>query len=192
MPDLSFICKRCGYTTMHKHALVKHLKKKKVCEVVIEDISVDELLKDVQPSVKPKTFRCVDRDKMFSHSSGLSRHNKTCLNKNNNELIQNLKEKVEFFEKRLRSLQNQPTSCENKTTNVTGDNNHVTINNGNTYVVVLNNFGSEDVSYVVQDKKFLEGCLKTLHKGIPNVVEKIYYDETKSKNKTVVLKSSKQ
>lgn len=80
-----------------------------------------------------------------------------------------------------------------QTTTVFGDVNNVTTTiNQNNYVVVMNNFGSEDVSHVLQDKKFLDECLSTLHTGIPNVVSKIYYDESKPENKTVVLKSAKR
>lgn len=68
---------------------------------------------------------------------------------------------------------------------------HVTVNN-NTVVVILNNFGSEDVSHVIQDKSFLDECISSLKRGIPNVIERIYYDETKPENKTVVVKSVKR
>ena len=170
---------------------MKHLERTNVCDPILQDKDVKELLNEFAPV--SKKYKCASCGKGFSHDSSLCRHKKKCAsgtsdqNENKDDVIQALGEKLSIFEKRLSSLQR----CDNQTTNVTGNNN-VTMNNGNTYVVVLNNFWSEDVSHVIHDKKFLDECLKTLHKGIPNVVEKIYYDESKPENKTVVLKSSKR
>jgi hypothetical protein len=195
MSEELFTCKRCGYSTIYKQVLIKHLKKRIQCVATINDISVDDLLNETIPSVKHKSHQCTFCMKRFSHPSGLSRHKKSCSLNNDpkDKLIQELQQKLHSFEQQLDDIKGKVSQCKNEQvqTNITGNNN-VTINNNNTYVVVVNNFGSEDVSHVMQDEKFLDDCLKTLQIGIPNVVKKIYYDESKPENKTVLLKSAKR
>jgi len=172
--------------------LTQHLEKKNVCEALLNDIDVETLLEEVKPSVKSKLFKCPDCKKGFSHPSGLSRHKKTCTkhDDNVNSAINELKEKLASVQQELDTLRSQQTHGI-QTTHVTGDQN-ITINNCNTYVMMLNNFGSEDVSHVIEDKAFLDKCLKTLPTGIPDVVKKIYYSPDKPENKTVMLKSTRR
>lgn len=201
MSNATFTCKRCGYSSIYKQALMKHLEKKKVCTAIIEDISVEDLLDDIRPSVKSKQHQCAQCKKGFTHLSGLSRHKKSCTGNNEKNVTQEMNStqlerdllKEELRKEILAELQAiQPNLSVEQKTNITGNNNVTVNNNNNTYVVVVNNFGSEDVSHVLQDQKFLDDCLKTLQTGIPNVVNKIYYDESKPENKTVLLKSVKR
>lgn len=198
-----FTCKRCGYSTKHKHVLLKHLQRINVCEPKLESIDVNDLLKNLEHHTS-KPYLCTSCGKGFSHDSSLSRHKKKCVVKtdpineqlsqpnecqnikddNKDLIIEDLKEKIAIMEKQLQLLQSRQHQ-----TNIT-ENNNVTINNA--YVVVLNNFGSEDVSHVIEDKSFLDKCIVALHNGIPNVVKKIWYDESKPENKTVLIKSVKR
>lgn len=194
-----FVCRRCGYSSAYKHALIKHFEKKKLCKAKLEDIDVNELLHELRPVVKEKFHQCSRCNKQFAHPSGLSRHKKYCSHDNEldrefhkgvffklkSEMRDELKE--ELKKEIIAELQSQ--SKYEHQTHVTGDNNTIY---QNSYIVVLNNFGSEDVSHVIDDKLFLDDCLKMLQTGIPKIVNKIYYDENKPENKTVVLKSIKR
>lgn len=189
-----FTCKRCGYTTKYKHVLIQHLEKKKICDPKLNDIDVNDLIAECKEQAQ-KTYSCIC-GKSFKHEPSLYRHKRTCVMhtdiEKNRSLIEELQEKILSVEKEICHLKSQSKN-EPSQPHIIGDNNNVnsTVNN-NTYVVVVNNFGSEDVSHVVEDQKFLDDCLKTLQIGIPNVVKKIYYDESKPENKTVVLKSAKR
>lgn len=190
MSVASYICRRCGYTTQYKHAFLKHLEKKKVCESILEDINVEDILKTVRPIVKTKSHQCKRCKKQFSHPSGLSRHKKTCVKTDDiNEIKERFRQEV--IDDVVHDIKNELRREITEELKKNMSNNNVTINN-NTYVVVLNNFGAEDVSHIIEDNDFLDKCLSTLQTGIPKVVEKIYYDKSKPENKTVVLKSSKR
>lgn len=187
----SFTCRRCGYETKYKHVLVKHLERTKTCDPKLDDVSVSELLKEFAQTTK--AFKCAC-GKSFSHDSSLSRHVKACtynqIDDQKDLLLQEMQETLHSVQQELCSLKSR---FGNSQTHIHGNNN---VNNittiNNTYVVVLNNFGSEDVSHILDDKQFLDDCLLKLQNGIPNVVNKIYYDATKPENKTVLLKSAKR
>lgn len=188
----TFTCKRCGYCTKYKHVLVKHLERKNICEPKFDDTDVTVLIRECGDKPK-KMYECMC-GKSFDHEPSLYRHKRTCSKhidcKANKALIEELQEKLASVEKELCCLKDQ---CKSEP-HIIGDQynvNNTTINN-NTYVVMVNNFGSEDVSHVIEDKQFLDDCLKMLQTSIPNVVNKIYYDESKPENKTVVLKSAKR
>ena len=187
-----FSCKRCGYTTKYKHVLLKHLERTNVCEPTLTSIDVQELLLEFAPTTKPYTCCC---GKGFSYESSLSRHRKSCILRKKPDskdvLIEELKEKLAQAEKQIDTLKHQQTS-NLVPQHVIGDYNNINNTVNNTYVVMVNNFGSEDISHVIEDKEFLDDCLKMLQTGIPNVVNRIYYDKTKPENKTVVLKSAKR
>ena len=141
MSDTKFLCKRCGFTSDYKQSLIRHLEKKKTCEALYQDLPIDELLKEYCQT-KLKTHRCELCNKSFSHSSGLSRHKMTCVESN---AVTVLKEKLASVERQLTTLQEQQIDHSS----------NISINN--TYnIVMLNNFGSEDVSHVLQDKQFLD------------------------------------
>ena len=74
----------------------------------------------------------------------------------------------------------QRTICRNKPTKsnpVQVTNNHITNNiTNNIQINVINNFGNENVDYVMKDKVFLEKCIRNLRSsGMMNLVEKIHY-----------------
>lgn len=202
-----FTCKRCGYATKYKHVLVKHLQRVKRCEPKLNDADVTDLLSDLEVQASTKPYTCKHCGKGFSHDSSLARHQKVCVHKNKtlshipdchhtddnhdhcdkDVVIKDLKDKLASIEQQLSCLHSQHNQ-----THITGNNNVTTIHNNTTYVVVLNNFGSEDVSHIIEDQTFLDKCLVTLHTGIPNVVKRIWYDDAKPENKTVLFKSAKR
>lgn len=147
------------------------------------------------PSVECYYQQIVDDDKTRTEcENGRTDHHNSDIDRNKDEVIEDLKEKLALAERQIEHLKQQKIIHEGtQTTTVFGDVNNVTTTiNQNNYVVVMNNFGCEDVSHVIQDKKFLDECISKLQTGIPDVVSKIYYDESKPENKTVVLKSAKR
>ncbi len=94
-----FICKRCGYVCEFKYLLKRHLNRKIPCKILIEDISIDDLLyqldnKNVKEyleftdneesteheSEKAESYKCKYCEKKFSYASNMYRHQKTCKN----------------------------------------------------------------------------------------------------------------
>ena len=40
---VQYICKRCGYITKHKGSFINHLNRKNICQVLVDDVSIEEM-----------------------------------------------------------------------------------------------------------------------------------------------------
>ena len=49
-----YVCKRCNYETSIKCNFKKHLNRKKICEVINEDVSVKQMMNELNP---PKSLQ---------------------------------------------------------------------------------------------------------------------------------------
>ena len=75
-----FGCKRCGYETDQKCILKRHLEKKYICSAKFNDISREELIKELHVRYIPpddKNFTCICGNK-YNQASALTRHKKSC------------------------------------------------------------------------------------------------------------------
>lgn len=177
-------CERCGKVFSKRSNLKTHYQNKILCTNKLGCTkSVEELLSKMIFERTNLKFECVGCHKKFRTKSNLNQHSDHCklvdimTEDQTDPLI--LWKKIDDLEKKIDTLQ----------TNITINN--PTINN-NTIVVVLNNFGAEDTTHVLNDVDFLDKCLLAFYKGVPNVVERIYYDKNKPENKTVLVKSAKR
>ena len=103
------MCPRCGYKTIYKTSLKEHYNKKKVCEPIIDDISIEDCLFNLN---KKKEHLCDHCNKKFSRSDSLKRHKEKCyelrlklLDKKNKELDEKnneLDEKNKELEKQIK------------------------------------------------------------------------------------------
>ena len=76
--DMAFICKRCGHSSSTKGNLIQHLHSKKQCIARNEDISREELIKELQTrEYKTETTICASCKKILSKSQ-IARHRKIC------------------------------------------------------------------------------------------------------------------
>ena len=74
------ICRRCNHRSTTKCNLLSHLRRKKPCKVVSENISIkayiEELLK--KPEQEPRRYSCSFCNYQFNTRQSKSRHMKTC------------------------------------------------------------------------------------------------------------------
>lgn len=199
-------CPRCGKVFTKECSLKDHFLKKKTCPNTLNCAkTIEELVKGMEKLDRTSfRFICGHCQKKFRTKSNLNQHSPRCKSVSRNKradftdgvkmeeihidstlLIEAQRQEIRALKQQIELLKRSNVSTiDERVTN------NVTINN--TYVVVLNDFGSETTSHILQDKKFLDKCLLSLKRGIPDVVEKIYYDDAKPENKTVILKSSKR
>jgi hypothetical protein len=99
-----FKCKRCGYETVRKKHLEKHLHKQKTCSASLSDIDISTLLKEIAESDPlkngPNYSKCRHCDKPI-FKTNISRHEKTCKlnvnatsNTSENDELSKLKEEI--------------------------------------------------------------------------------------------------
>lgn len=198
-------CPRCGHDFDRLSNLKTHLKRKSVCTDVLKcNKFPDEILSILEND----TTYCRNIPR-------LSMEDIFRLYEQNNQYVQlksnvlQLYKKIEEENRRL-NIENaklQQQICSNIPSSSTGSTHVNLIGNGNNNISTNNtitnnhhvhnnnivlNFGSEDVSHVVNDKEFLNKCMLAIERGLTDVVERIYYDNEKPENKTVRLKSSKR
>jgi uncharacterized C2H2 Zn-finger protein len=94
--SMAFRCRRCGYTTNHKHSLVSHLQRKSPCVIIPNevdefpgDISIGTLLSELTSQKYtcrrrthtgvPSGVCCPSCGRVFSFGSTLSRHRANCI-----------------------------------------------------------------------------------------------------------------
>ena len=54
---VEYKCFRCGYTTYHKGSLVNHLKRKNICNPILNNISIENIQKYYGTTPKTTTKR---------------------------------------------------------------------------------------------------------------------------------------
>jgi hypothetical protein len=188
-------CPRCNYTTRYKSHLIDHLSAKNICPPVVSDVNVEQILMKLHSSSN-KSHVCDVCYKGFSHSCSLRRHMKVHIHdecpkpqsnvtNNNIQVSHNENMSQQHTHQSNNNNSHNMTNCHNTTTN--NNHHHINIQNVTMNVNILP-FGKEDIQEVENDQEFLTKCLKNiLQHGIPDLVQKIYFNEELPQNRNVKL-----
>lgn len=121
-------------------------------------------------------FECICGER-YGTQQGLGQHKKHCsMVPKPDDQIKSLMEENSKLQNQINELRNalESSKTPQSVTNVT--NNHIT-NNVTNNISIVYDFGNEDISYVTQDKLFIQDCLKKLTtSAIESIVRKIYFD----------------
>lgn len=175
--ESEFKCQRCGYITLYKSNMKVHLTSKRECKPILENISRNEILTELYVK-KKKNYTCIC-GKAYSYSQGLSLHKKSCKHykeKSIKELKEELKE--ELREELLEELK----ETTNPIGSITLNNNSNNSNNTNN-IIIVNEFGSEDTSYL--SPKLLDKCLSLMTQGIPHLTKAIHFNQDHPENHNI-------
>ncbi len=179
-----FVCKRCGYSTKYKSHMKKHLSAIKECKSILGNESRENLINELYKA-QNKSYFCTCGNSYY-YSQGLTLHKKTCNYDSNTKLKNELKDELkDELKEELKQELKQELIVTNNITNNTINNNDVNIVNNNTInnIVVTNDFGFEDTSYLTQ--KFLEKCLGQLVRGIPQLTKEIHFNKNHPENHNI-------
>jgi hypothetical protein len=184
-----FVCERCHHKSSCKGNLIKHLSKKNPCETTHSKKSREDIVTSLtRVSDKPKTFVCDYCDKAFSSVQGKSQHKKICPKHPKNQE----KEAIEALTKRLEQVE---LELQRHRMEAGGVNNNNTMTNNiqnqiiNIQNININSFGNETMPQFEAD--FLNNCIMNPSKGLPNLIEKIHYNESIPENHNLRYKSTK-
>ena len=160
-----FICTRCHYVTHKLDTILDHLRKKTPCLCEFSDDDRETIITSLQEQVYP----CPHCTRVFIRAKCLARHGMQCMGALRNSIDQ-LVVKIDNLEEK--------------------NNANVVINNiqTNTFNITINNFGSEDRSYIT--KEIMQQCLDKMK--ISLLVESIYFHPDHPENHTIKLKSEKK
>lgn len=133
-----YYCSRCDYCTMLKSDIKKHFKRKVPCLVVNKNISLEECLKNLEETSKPKCEYC---DKCFVRKYNLKRHQEKC----KDYQIALLKDKVRDLENNPKTKQQTIGQQQNGDNNIINNiTNNVT--NNNKIEIHINSYDKTDYS----------------------------------------------
>ena len=171
-----FTCKRCGFETKLKTNLASHLKRKNICNPIISDISINDLLKEITKEKNNSniTYDCDFCNKKFNYASGKCRHMKTC--KETTNRFEEMQEKLKELEEKL----NHPVT--------TIINNNIT-NNIQQNNIVLENFCKEDVEFI--SDTFIRKCLSRVANGFEDLTKKIHFNPNKPEYHNITILNKK-
>ena len=169
-----FRCKRCGYDCEYKYLLRRHFARKIPCNTILEDISINTLIDEIDETNKNnKKYKCEFCDKHFADLSNKSKHQKICKSE-----INQLKETITSLQQQMSNLQH------NNITNIQ----QATIHNHNLNIT-LNNFGSESYNHISEE--FIKKCIMNNVSGVKSLIERIHFSDEAPENKNIRLKSIK-
>jgi transcriptional regulator NrdR family protein len=178
-PITIFECPRCKYSSIHAHALKRHLQRKNVCSPAYSDMDRNECYKASFPNEltinERRTILCSDCGKTFTTIQARSRHKHTCSRKNKDRqaddvLIQAIADKV------IGTLQ-QDGKTSFTIQNIT---NTISQTINNTTHINVNAFGNEDLSHVM--KHHLHTAVKRRDKGMLELVQHMHFNESVPQN----------
>ena len=144
-----------------------HLKRVKPCPCHFSNQPREDIIK----SLSSRTYDCLHCNRAFAGLKWLTKHQDDC----------NMKEKLNIMQKTIESMAIKIESLQQNTNVV----NNTMINNFN---ITINNFGSEDRSYVTRE--LVQQCLEKMK--IDALVDAIYFNPDRPENQTIKLKSEKR
>lgn len=180
-----FTCDRCEYETNKKYCIIKHLRRKNICDNIKNcQISNEEIIKNLNDLVV-KCYYCNFCDKKYKFNTGKSRHQKIC--KNNPELNKSESKSV------TTSLTTGVSSIVNTTNNTNNSNNIINSNNTTnttniTNNITINGLGNENITYLTSHpnfENFMIRCIRGKINGLMDFMVSKHFDPLHPENKNI-------
>lgn len=192
---VNYTCIRCNYNTQKKCDILKHYNRKIICKPMNEEVAKITYKKLLNEINGKKTYECIFCNVIYSYSSGLSRHKRTCTK--NTNIINN--SKIKNSNNTIKNITNNITNNTNNNTNNITNNININIfgevnNNDSKYIndeKLLNLLKDEDINYIIAylRTKFLDNaipenqCIRMSDKGKLQIYSYLTtIDDTKNYN----------
>lgn len=214
-----FICEYCNYSTKIKANYIRHEKSKKhrnkLLELGIEpkeqgvmntnehkkntnehemntnEHSIGTQMNTDEHKMNTKSYKCSFCDSYFNTRASMRRHEKHYCRENpdfvdkiidaKNSKIKSLQKEKEKWEQEKHELYKQVSTLLEKVGDTTNIQNNT---------IILNNYGSEDLSHIT-DKVKTE-LLNIPYCAIPKMIEAIHFNDEKPENKNIMLPNKKE
>jgi len=173
------MCHRCGFLGALRD-LRRHCKKKKICDPKIEDIELDideSIRRHNKENLADAKFVCENCEKKFKSKYGYQKHIKgACkvrsINSHNSSDVSNNDS----------DHANAISGDENNLNAIDGNENNL---NSNNVSITINNYGHEDVKYLVDDKLLCEYCASRGVSAHSYMYNNLYFNKEHPENQTI-------
>jgi len=201
-------CERCGNKFKTISNLRKHFNRKNICEPILKDIPIIELKEKYK--VNKGVYKCENCSKEYKSKDGKYKHKKKCLvnpiiieKKENDKLKEELQEKEQTIEKKnkaLKCLEEQIKellleklelmeenakvinhNIDDKSTNIGRDQNNK--------IIIINNFGEENLEYLLKDDNFLKKYIESPINSVPKYLDADHFNKEHPENSNIKLKN---
>jgi rubredoxin len=199
----NYNCKRCGFISSTKQNLQSHLKKKKICESILEDIDRDDLLNElsIREKKEKKEKKCKKCSKIFNTRQAKWAHEQNCII--NNDIKLDITEKNEIKELRNEILELKNLFLQSSKQIINNTVNNTVNNTNNTNTIIINNlrpFGQENYDFIkLKDisnelnysKKLLMKLFQKIHFNINHPENWNFYISNKGNNECNIFTGKK-
>ena len=197
-------CERCGNNFKTICNLRKHFKRKNTCEPILNDISIEKLKEKYK--VKKGCYKCENCGKEYKTKDGKYKHKKKCsvnpiiiekktINILEDELESVKKEKNKEvikrkeLEKQVEQLILEKSKLEQAHAKVI-NNDHSNTNNITTIgrdqnIIIVNNFGEENIEYLLKDENFIKKCIESPINSIHRYLDNVHFNNEHPENRNI-------
>lgn len=175
---MKYVCPRCNYSTNRKSNFKNHLARKKICDSVIRNVSINSIAKTYNIELK---YNNKNNNKLKTKSKiiGINKYNY-----NNNEL-KHISKTVSTLLKKL-----EGTSIQNNVINNTQNNTQNNNTQNNNQHVKIHNFGEEDLSYIT--KEGYKNLLIDPRNSITKLINDTHFNSEHPENSNICIPNKKQ
>jgi hypothetical protein len=199
-------CDRCGINFTRLTSLRTHLKKKKTCEPILKDIPVLVLINKYK--VRKGCYKCENCGKEYKSAVGKCKHKKKCLvnpviiEKKTINILEDELEKKDILldkevirrkelEKQVEKLILEKTQLQEAHAKVI-NNNHSNTNNITTIgrdqnIIIVNNFGEENIEYLLKDENFIKKCIENPVNSISKYLDNVHFNKEHPENRNIKI-----
>ena len=169
-----YICDRCGYKTERLGNFKTHLMRKIPCKPHKQDIKLSIQFNELFFKDEKK-FKCRYCEKNYNQQPNKSRHEKSCINKNCN----NIQKAETIYNTKYNT--NNNTTIENQFVNNIETQNNVILN--------FNGFGQETITHIIEDPEFFYKIkeLITKYEEVPALLQMYVMLLLDPKNRNLIL-----
>lgn len=199
-------CDRCGNSFTTIANLRKHFNRKNICEPLLKNIPIEELKEKYK--VRKGCYKCENCGKEYKSANGKYKHKKKC---SKNPIIiekkENYKLKVELdkevlkrkkLEKQVEILLLEKTEIQEQLKNnnigiINNDNSKNTVNNTTnndnrvTNINIINNFGEENIEYLLKDENFIKKCIESPINSIHRYLDNVHFNKDHPENTNIKI-----
>ena len=192
-------CERCGTEFKNLRNLRCHFDRKNTCKPLLKDIPIEELKEKYK--IKKGCYKCENCGKEFKTSSGKCKHKKKCLinpviiqkktiSKLETELGKEVSKRKEL-EKQVEQLILEKTQLQEAHARVI-NNDHSNTNNITTIgrdqnIIIVNNFGEENIEYLLKDENFIKKCIESPINSIHKYLDNVHFNKEHPENRNIKM-----
>jgi hypothetical protein len=179
--------------------LRRHFHNKKICKPILNDISIEELKEKYK--VKKGCYKCENCGKEYKSAAGKCKHKKKCsvnpiiiekktISKLETELGKEVIKRKEL-EKQVEQLileKAQLQEAHNKlVVNGNNNNSNLTTIGRDQNIIIVNNFGEENIEYLLKDENFIKKCIENPVNSISKYLENVHFNKEHPENRNIKI-----